>query len=85
MVKGVSRQVIVLHSPDPALFDQAIFILRNDAIKNGVTEDALMKEAKQLLHSGKFEKKRQRWLNELLFIGAGAAFTGMIWLITALI
>ena len=26
MVKGISRQVIVVHSPDPALFEQAIFI-----------------------------------------------------------
>ena len=27
MVKGISRQVIVVHSPDPKLFEQAIFIL----------------------------------------------------------
>ena len=31
MVKGVSRQVIVVKSPDPQLFEQAIFILRADA------------------------------------------------------
>ena len=30
MVKGISRQVIVVQSPDPKLFDQAIFILRDD-------------------------------------------------------
>ena len=29
MVKGVSRQVIVVHSPDPKLFEQAIFILKD--------------------------------------------------------
>ena len=27
MVKGISRQVIVVHAPDPKLFEQAIFIL----------------------------------------------------------
>ena len=27
MVKGISRQVILVHSPDPKLFEQAIFIL----------------------------------------------------------
>ena len=31
MVKGISRQVIVVHSPDPKLFEQAIFILPNTA------------------------------------------------------
>ena len=31
MVKGISRQVIVVHSPDPKLFEQAIFILKEDA------------------------------------------------------
>ena len=28
MVKGISRRVIVVDSPDPRVFDQAIFILR---------------------------------------------------------
>ena len=28
MVKGISKQVIVVHSPDPKLFEQAIFILK---------------------------------------------------------
>ena len=31
MVKGTSRRVIVVDSPDPKLFEQAIFIVRNDA------------------------------------------------------
>ena len=42
MVKGISRQVIVVHSPDPKLFEQAIFILKDDAIQNGVTDEALL-------------------------------------------
>ena len=32
MVKGISRQVIVVHSPDPKLFEQAIFILKDGAV-----------------------------------------------------
>ena len=31
MVKGISRQVIVVHAPDPKLFEQAIFILKDTA------------------------------------------------------
>lgn len=35
MVKGISRQVIVVHSPDPKLFEQAIFILKDNAVGRG--------------------------------------------------
>ena len=31
MVKGMNRQVIVVRSPDPKLFDEAIFLLRQEA------------------------------------------------------
>lgn len=31
MVKGINRQVIVVRSPDPKLFDEAIFLLRQEA------------------------------------------------------
>ena len=33
MVKGISKQVIVVHSPEEKLFEQAIFIL-NEKITN---------------------------------------------------
>ena len=36
MVKGISRQVIMVQSPDPKLFDQAIFILKHDAVEQGI-------------------------------------------------
>lgn len=45
MVKGVSRQVIVMPAPDPKLFEQAFFILRDDAVLEGVTEEQLLREA----------------------------------------
>lgn len=40
MVKGINRQVIVVRSPDPSLFEQAIFLLRPDAPEScNVTQD----------------------------------------------
>lgn len=46
MVKGTSRRVIVVDSPDPKLFEQAIFIVRNDALtKEGITSQQLLGEA----------------------------------------
>lgn len=49
MVKGISRQVIVVHAPDPKLFEQAIFILKDDAVGEGVTSEMLMKQAQQAI------------------------------------
>ena len=31
MIKGMSRRVIMVQSPDPELFENAIFILKNEA------------------------------------------------------
>ena len=46
MVKGTSRRVIVVDSPDPKLFEQAIFIVKNDAMtREGVTSQQVLGEA----------------------------------------
>ena len=37
MVKGVTRQVVVVKSPDPKLFEQAIFLLREEALDQGAS------------------------------------------------
>lgn len=44
MVRGISRRVVVVDSPDPELFEQAIFIVRNDAA-NRVSAQQLVSEA----------------------------------------
>ena len=46
MVKGTSRRVIVVDSPDPDYFEQAIFIVRNDVYeRKGVTAQQVLGEA----------------------------------------
>ena len=86
MVKGVSRQVIVVHSPDPKLFDQAIFILNDNAVESGgVSEERLLMEANRLVNSASSGKKRQsRFYGPACSI-IGAAATALIWLITTLL
>ena len=32
MVKGITRQVILVKSPDPRLFEEAIFIVKEEAL-----------------------------------------------------
>lgn len=46
MVKGTNRRVIVVKSPDPRIFEEAIFILKEDYIKGGSPE-RLLEEARR--------------------------------------
>ena len=86
MVKGISRQVIVVHSPDPKLFEQAIFILRDDAVAQGVTDELLLKEAQQAVRSGFGSKKRRKMrFYGPVWAAAGAILTGTAWLISTLL
>ena len=49
MVKGVARRVIVVKTPDRRLFEQAIFIVKEDAFsKEGVTAEQVLAEAQRV-------------------------------------
>lgn len=87
MVKGTARQVVVVRSPDQKLFEQAIFLLREDALERGVGERELLDEARRIAdgsipHS---HPKTRRRLPPLLWLCLGAAAVGAAWLITALL
>ena len=85
MVKGISRQVIVVQSPEPRLFDQAIFILNENAVGDGITEDVLLKEARQAIRgSDRAAKKRHFYLYGAVWATGGALLTGIVWLVTAM-
>ena len=85
MVKGTSRQVIVVQSPDPKLFDQAIFILKDEAVAQGVTDELLLKEAQQAIRTSRIGKKRQLALYGPVWAFGGAVLTGIAWLLTVLL
>ena len=83
MVKGVSRQVIVVKSPDPKLFEQAIFILKEDA--EGISDEMLLKEARQAIRGyNKSGTKRHFYLYGAVWATGGALLTGLAWLLTVL-
>ena len=81
MVKGISRQVIVVQSPEPELFEQAIFILKDG--QAGVTDEMLLKEAKHLINKAG-GRKRKNYLYGPVWACGGAMATGFIWLLTLL-
>ena len=88
MVKGISRQVIVVR-PDTDLFEQAIFIVRNDAAGEGITSRELVEEARRVAHnyaSSGTSRFSSRWrtLNPIVYTLIGAGTIGLAWLIAAL-
>lgn len=85
MVKGVSRQVILVHAHGEELFDQAIFILKNEAVGKGVTDEMLLKQAQKAIREGGSRKKRKLWLYGPVWACGGAVVTGLLWLVTVLL
>ncbi len=86
MVKGISRQVIVVQGGEPKLFEQAIFILKDGAVGEGVTDEALLKEAKEAIRGfDKPGRKRRLYLYGPVWAGGGALVMALMWLLTALL
>ena len=90
MVKGISRRVVVVDSPDQRFFEQAIFIVRNDAAGEGVTSRELVEEAKRVARScagGSHSRLSRAWrdLSPALYTLMGAAGIGLVWMVVALI
>ena len=85
VVKGTNKRVVVVKSPDPRVFEQAIFIVRNDALREGVTARALVQEARRVARNcatgrtdnGGLWERFLPWITA--FIGGG--FVGVAWLL----
>lgn len=88
MVKGISRRVIVVNSPDPRVFEQAIFILRNDAADSGISSQDLVNQAVRIAknytrtHTG---PRRRIRITPMLGALLGGAAIGLVWLLVYLI
>ena len=90
MVKGVSRRVIVVRSPDPRFFEQAIFLMKEDALNaEGVTAEQVVAEARQAAagymrrnaedgHSERALSERLPWWGWFLAGGGAAAVLGLL-------
>lgn len=80
MVKGTTRQVIVVRGDPNASFDQAFFLVREDIISNGgISEDLLLQEARRACRTS----DQPRLLHRILWSFPGAAVIGIIWLVSA--
>jgi len=84
MVKGITRRVIVVKTPDPRYFEEAIFIVKEDVSVSGVDAHALLQEA-QTVAAG-FVKAQSRtgriWgkIPPFVYVAAGAVISGILML-----
>ena len=90
MVKGISRRVVVVDSPDQRYFEQAIFIVRNDAAGEGVTAQALVEEAKRVARNyagGDHGRCSRAWpeLTPAVYTLIGAGGIGLVWMLASLV
>ena len=82
MVKGLTRRVIVIKTPDPLIFEEAIFIVREDAGKKGITGDEIVRQAQEVAGEyirNNIKKNPLYRIPAPVFFAAGAAATGIAW------
>ncbi len=78
IVKGVARRVVIVRSPDPRVFEEAIFIVREDfAGSGGVSREEVLRQARRaagdyLREAMPPPSRTQRW-KKWLFISTAAA------------
>ena len=86
MVKGISRRVIVVRSPDPRFFEQAIFLMKEDAFHNStVSADQVVAEARQAAagylrrSAGTCSSTWRSWLPKALWFALGGCVIAAVW------
>ena len=84
MVKGITRQVILVKSPDPKLFAEAIFIVKEEAMnQEGVTAEQVIRQARRAadgyLKGNRIKKSMlERFMGPIWGVG-GAALASAGW------
>ena len=83
MVKGVSKRVILVKEPDPKYFEEAIFILREEAFAQGVSAEQVLREARQAAKSYVRGSTRPgKWFRQIpapAYAAAGALAATAAW------
>lgn len=80
MVKGLSRKVIIVKSPDPKIFEEAIFIVRDDYLMtHGISQKELLRQAKQAAKGYSSQHRSTHLAHPLLYALVGAIMASLVW------
>ena len=85
VVKGTNRRIVVVRSPDERVFEQAIFIIRDDYLrkeKNSVEKllEEASRTANDYIRKTTPKKQHRHRLRKSLYAAAGVAAAGLTWL-----
>lgn len=84
VVKGTARRIVVVKSPDKKVFEEAIFIVREDYMhSSGITQSELMRQAREAARGyvGRLrptEKKRRPALISIISALAGSGIAVLV-------
>ncbi len=82
MIKGISRRVVVVKSPDRRFFEEAIFIVREGIVgKGGVTAEQVVEEARRVA-DGFVKKHQSHWYQNVSapgYVALGALLATVLW------
>ena len=87
MVKGISRRVVVVRPPDPSVFEEAIFVVReNRNAPRDVRREACAVAETYLRRPSVRRYSRKRWTNAQLMLSAlgGGSAVGLLWALTSI-
>jgi len=88
VIKGISRRVIVVKSPDRRFFEEAIFIVREGAIGSpGVTAEQVVEEARRVA-DGFVKKNHAPWYKKIPapgYVAMGALLSTVLWSVALLL
>ena len=89
MVKGISKRTILVKAPPNTMFEEAIFILKEEPFGNsGVDADEILKQACDVATrcasraGGRVSKKV---ISAASLVALGASCMGFIWILSAII
>lgn len=91
VVKGTSKRIVVVKSPDPKVFEQAIFIVKEDFRgRDGASSSDVLKEAQKVADSyvRNSVNGTHRFFARMkpaAFAALGATLTGITWLVIRLV
>lgn len=89
MVKGIAKRIVVVRFPDARVFEQAIFIVREDAaMRTGVSAEQVLGEACRVAEGYMQRNTKPHRLRKMfptLYVVAGALLMGLAWLGTLLL
>lgn len=86
MVKGVSRQVVLVRPNESDVFEQAIFLVRGDRLSSSeITDEMLLRQAERAAADCTDAQNRPRKASLLPGMALGGAIVGLLWLLISIL